>query len=242
MAADHHAARQALERRRSRVVGVERLDGARAGHPRDVAEQDQHQRDHRQDQVLQLGEETRARRARWPRPAASRARPRTRRSGRSPTRTRARSAPTGPTTLIVRSIGLPTFSADDDAAEDPERHDDHEREQRPASASGRARSSGSARSAPGTGSTSPGEVLIQFQYWVSSGLSTPSWWSSAWTALGAASGPRIERAGIAGQDLAEHEHDHAQDPQRDQRQPEPLEDEPASCPPRPLMRRLVRLC
>ena len=44
----------------------------------------------------------------------------------------------------------------------------------------------------------PGKLLIQCQYWVRIGLSTPSWWSSACTALGAASGPRTERPGSLG--------------------------------------------
>ena len=43
-----------------------------------------------------------------------------------------------------------------------------------------------------------GKLLIQFQYWVRSGLSTPSWWSSAFTALGAASGPSTDRPGSPG--------------------------------------------
>src|SRR5579863_6375079 len=39
---------------------------------------------------------------------------------------------------------------------------------------------------------------IQVPYWLTSGLSTPSWWSRAATALGAASGPRMARPGSPG--------------------------------------------
>src|SRR6185312_11538478 len=40
--------------------------------------------------------------------------------------------------------------------------------------------------------------LIHVQYWVTSGRSTPSWWSRACTALGLAKGPRMARAGSPG--------------------------------------------
>ena len=44
----HGPARQAFEHRGAGVVGIERLDHAGPRHPRDVAEQDQHQRNRRQ--------------------------------------------------------------------------------------------------------------------------------------------------------------------------------------------------
>ena len=102
-----------------------------------------------------------------------------------------------PTMLIVRSIGLPAFSA----ATTPPMIPSGTTMTNAKIASFSERPSALVRIGP-IGAwywyDVPGKWLIQCQYWVRIGLSTPSWWSSAWTALGAASGPRIERPGSLG--------------------------------------------
>ena len=67
--------------------------------------------------------------------------------------------------------------------------------------------------------------LIQVQYWVRTGRSVPSWCVERMDCV--RRGERAEDcpSGIAGQHLRDEEHDHAQDPQRDQRQADSLEDE-----------------
>ena len=79
-----------------------------------------------------------------------------------------------PTTLIVRSIGFPTFSADTIPPMIPSgttmMNAKHRELQRAAERAGQDRPD--RRS--GTGTTCPGSGVIQCQYWVRSGLSTPS--------------------------------------------------------------------
>ena len=62
--ADDGAPRQPLEHGGARVVGVERLDRAGPRDPGDVAEEHDHERQRGQEEVLELREEARARRAR----------------------------------------------------------------------------------------------------------------------------------------------------------------------------------
>src|SRR5947209_3904560 len=102
-----------------------------------------------------------------------------------------------PTMLMVRSTGLPTLSAETIPPMMPSGTTITNANS--ASLSDRPRAA--VRIGP-IGAWNwvevPGKFVIQFQYWVSSGLSTPSWWSSAWTALGAASGPSTDRPGSLG--------------------------------------------
>ena len=196
VAADHHAARQALERRRPRVVGLERLDRPDAGHARDVAEQDQHQRDHRQDQVLQRGEEPRARRrgGRHRQPLEPDREDQDQDDPRHELGHGQGRLPDDRDRPVER---LAELQRGEHAADDAQRHDDDEREHRELQRPPQRAPSGSGRSAPDTVG-GPGEVRDPVPVLRSTGLSTPSWWSSALTALGAASGPRIERPGSPG--------------------------------------------
>ena len=125
-------ARQALEDRRARVVGVERLDRARAGHPRDVAEQHEHERERRQEQVLDLRRASPApggQRGRRPaaRPATSR---RTTISRTMPQTNSGIAVADRPPTEMTRSAGLPACSAANTPPRIAERHDDDERQHR----------------------------------------------------------------------------------------------------------------
>ena len=67
--------------------------------------------------------------------------------------------------------------------------------------------------------------VIQVQYWVEQRpVHAELVVQGAHRALAAARLPRIAPPGIAGQHLAGEEHDHAEEPQRDQRQPEALQE------------------
>ena len=65
---------------------------------------------------------------------------------------------------------------------------------------------------------------IQLQYWTTSGRSTPSLWSSSFTACSEARLPEDRPSRVAGQHLSGEEDDHAQEHEGEQGQADPLHD------------------
>ena len=129
VAADDRPLRQALEDRGAGVVGVERLDRPGARHARDVAEEHEDEAERRQRSGTRSASAA-------PAPSGGRsghrqdARARARRPGsRSTAHTNSGIAVAErPPTEISAVARLPSLQRGDHAAEDPERHDEHERQ------------------------------------------------------------------------------------------------------------------
>ena len=220
---DHRAPGQALERRRARVVGVERLDHAGARHARDVAEQHQAQRDRGQDQVVDLVADAGAgRRVAAVIGSTFSQMPKTMIRTMPDTNSGTPPAERPPTVMIA--VERPAdLERRDDAADRCRAARRARRPAPPASSefssadvtNGRDRLAVGVASRPGRRA---GGRCSQSQYCTSTGRSVPSWWLSASTARWSANGPRIGAADVPGSSWHEEEDHDAQQPERDQRE------------------------
>ena len=249
MSPDHRLAREPLEVRGARVVGVERLDDAGARDARDVAEEDDHERDRRQRQVLHLRQRPRAglplRGDRQPaepdrededehepgdelgddgerEPDDRDRRDRSACPTRRPARTPPR-IPNGTTSTNANDGELQRV--DERRLDDVPDRDARLRERLPEVA----------LDAPPSQST----------YWTTAGRSVPCSWLYAATASSRGVPPEHGASDVSGQELSRREHDHAQQDERDQREAEALGDvagrsvspcrgRPGTSPDRPL--------
>ena len=227
--ADDDGGREPLEVRRSRVVGVERLDHAGARDAGDVPEQDDAERHRGQQQVLDLRQRARA----LVRHCAV--------TGSQPSqiaKTRIRTIPETKSGHRGqrdprdrdRFVGQPCRSG---ARRSRRRGSRAARRSgtRGSRASAELTSAGPSRSHAGTwrAATSRGRRARARRpsrgTGVRSGRFVPSCSLSASTDSWVANGPSTARPTLPGQDVGHREHDHAEQEQRDQRETEALEDE-----------------
>ena len=241
--ADHRPPRQPLEDRRPRVVRIQRFHRARPRHARHVAEEDEDEAERRQDQVFDLREDACARRRLRGRREHVEPEPEDEDSHHRPDelgdgRGRETADGDGP-------VGRPPFvERGQDAAEDPERHDDQEGKQGELGRVPERRADHLLdRAAEGVrlaqvALEDPGHPVAVAEPGAAGRCRAPR--SAPRRSRVPRTGPRMLRATSPGSTCAGDEDDHAQQPERDEGERDPPEDEASHGGPQVVLRISLR--